>query len=108
MHVRMKVATLLMEGAAEEAPRLAVDTDAEAGDATHVTDDDIHLRIKELVEEEHALAGASDAAERRRHLEAQLDQAWDLLRQRHARRSAGEDPSAARARPESEVEGYLQ
>ena len=87
---------------------LAVDTDGESGKATPVTDDDIHLRIKELVEEEHALAGASDAAERRRHLEAQLDQAWDLLRQRQARRTAGEDPDAARVRPEGEVEGYLQ
>ena len=85
-----------------------MDTDDEQGKADHVTDDDIHLRIKELVEEEHALAGASDAAERRQHLEAQLDQAWDLLRQRQARRTAGEDPNAARARPEREVEGYLQ
>ena len=73
-----------------------------------MTDDDIHMRIKELIEEEHSLAGAGDAAERRRQLEVKLDQAWDLLRQRQARRTAGEDPNTAHTRPESEVEGYLQ
>jgi hypothetical protein len=38
----------------------------------------------------------------------QLDQCWDLLRQRRARREFGEDPSGSAARPASEVEGYLQ
>jgi hypothetical protein len=41
-------------------------------------------------------------------LEAHLDQAWDLLRQRRAKRQYGEDPDEAQERPEPEVEGYLQ
>jgi len=71
------------------------------------TDDDIFSRIKALVDEEHALSGG-DAAERRRDLEEQLDQCWDLLRQRQARREFGEDANEAQARPVGEVEGYLQ
>ncbi|MDQ1748046.1 MAG: hypothetical protein QOD07_2309 [Frankiaceae bacterium] len=72
-----------------------------------VTDEDIYSRIKALVDEEHALAG-DDSAERRKHLEEQLDQCWDLLRQRQARREFGDDPGQARPRPVQEVEGYLQ
>jgi len=75
-------------------------------------DEDIFQRIKGLVAEERALAGDNEAAEerqgRRRHLEEQLDQCWDLLRQRQAIRDAGGDPDQAQARPVGEVEGYLQ
>jgi hypothetical protein len=71
------------------------------------SDDDIYGRIKALVDEEHTLAG-NDSAERRKHLEEQLDQCWDLLRQRQARREFGGDAAEAQARPVSEVEGYLQ
>ena len=39
-------------------------------------------------------------------VEVQLDQTYDLLRQRGARRSAGQDPAGARQRPADEVEGY--
>ena len=46
--------------------------------------------------------------EQLREVEGQLDQCWDLLRQRRARREFGEDPSGSTARPASEVEGYLQ
>jgi hypothetical protein len=45
---------------------------------------------------------------RRRELEVALDQCWDLLRQRDALKDAGDDPDRARARPVTEVEGYLQ
>jgi hypothetical protein len=41
-------------------------------------------------------------------VEESLDQCWDLLRQRRARREFGESTSEAAARPVSEVEGYLQ
>ncbi|MFJ9352426.1 DUF2630 family protein [Streptomyces sp. NPDC101237] len=41
------------------------------------------------------------------HLETELDQCWDLLRQRRARIAAGQDPTEATVRPASEVEGYL-
>ena len=75
-------------------------------------DEDIFQRIKTLVDEEHSLAGDDDAPEerqaRRQHIEEQLDQCWDLLRQRQALREAGADPSAAHSRPVGEVEGYLQ
>ena len=75
-----------------------------------VDDADIYQQIKTLVEEEHELdrGGQDHAAERRARLEEQLDQCWDLLRQRQARRHAGEDPGSAQARPISEVENYLQ
>lgn len=73
-------------------------------------DADIYEQIKALVEEEHELGrgGQGESTERRARLEEQLDQLWDLLRQRQARRHAGEDPSDAHARPISEVENYLQ
>ena len=72
-------------------------------------------RIGALVEEEHTLerqatgAGLDEGEEARlRELEVQLDQCWDLLRQRRARRDAGQDPDSAAVRPENTVEGYLQ
>jgi hypothetical protein len=46
--------------------------------------------------------------DRLQHLEVELDQAWDLLRQRRALEDIGADPAAANERPSSEVEGYLQ
>ena len=78
-------------------------------------DIDIVHRIGELSDEEHALershAGeplSDEDLERMRALEVALDQCWDLLRQRRARRNAGEDPDAAEARPETVVEHYQQ
>jgi hypothetical protein len=73
-------------------------------------------QINTLVHEEHTLreqveSGAissDDEHARLRALEVQLDELWDLLRQRRARREFGSDPAAAQLRPESEVEGYLQ
>jgi hypothetical protein len=72
-------------------------------------------RIGALVQEEHALErqatgeGLDDGEQARlRDLEVQLDQCWDLLRQRRARRDAGQDPDIAAVRPEGTVEGYLQ
>jgi hypothetical protein len=73
-------------------------------------------RIQRLAHEEHALyerrAGGEplDAQEQRRlrDLEVSLDRCWDLLRQRRARREFGDDPSGARVRDESTVEGYQQ
>ena len=71
--------------------------------------------IHELVAEEHQLReshrGTGLAAEDRQRLQAlevQLDQAWDLLRQRRAREELGEDPDQAKERPVDEVESYLQ
>ena len=80
--------------------------------------DDTELlhRIESLVNEEHALTqrgeeeGGLSAEEHQRMqaLEVSLDQCWDLLRQRRARRSAGLNPDEAKARDESIVEHFQQ
>jgi hypothetical protein len=79
-------------------------------------DKQILSHIDELIATEHDLrtklaAGQLSSAEehaRLRSTEEALDQCWDLLRQRRARREYGEDPSGALTRPAPEVEGYLQ
>jgi hypothetical protein len=79
-------------------------------------DEDIVRRIDQLVDEEHRLhrhtteheAPTDEDLERLRELEVQLDQCWDLLRQRRARRSAGQEPADAAVRPPDIVEGYQQ
>jgi hypothetical protein len=77
-------------------------------DDKKVTDD-----IDQLAREEHELferesrGTATDAdRERLQRLQIMLDQCWDLLRQRQARRAAGLDPEQARLRDEKTVEGY--
>ncbi len=72
-------------------------------------------RIGALVEEEHSLErqatgeGLDEAQQARLHeVEVQLDQCWDLLRQRRARRSAGLDPDEAQPRDPTTVERYVQ
>jgi hypothetical protein len=77
-------------------------------------DESIIERINELSGEEHSLftlesqgdASAADV-ERLRRLEVTLDQCYDLLRQRRARRDAGQDPNEAEVRDATTVEGYL-
>jgi Protein of unknown function (DUF2630) len=73
-------------------------------------DDDILERIETLVDEEHELRSSAEGVDpaRLRRLEETLDQCWDLLRQRRARREYGEDPAAAEVRASSTVEGYQQ
>lgn len=75
----------------------------------------IFTEIERLSNEEFALEEAhpgrpfSDAERQRLHeIEVQLDQCYDLLRQRRARRAAGQDPDEASVRSETTVEGYLQ
>jgi hypothetical protein len=78
-------------------------------------DGDIRQHITALVETERSLraqlsAGEITAAEeheRLRRVETELDQCWDLLRQRDALRSAGNDPAKAVPRSEGVVEHYL-
>lgn len=74
-------------------------------------DHDILKRIQQLVDEEHTLREGGELdrmqQERRDSLEVQLDQCWDLLRQRRAMRETGQNPDQASLRPEGEVEGYL-
>jgi DNA-binding transcriptional regulator PaaX len=72
-------------------------------------DSEILRRIQGLVEEEHQLRnGEAVDARRLRHLEEELDQCWDLLRQRRARREFAQDPSAASPRSPNTVEHYQQ
>jgi hypothetical protein len=80
-----------------------------------VNDKTILDHIAELVTEEkalrqthlgHGLSGPD--RQRLESLERELDQAWDLLRQRRAREETGEDPDEAKERPVDEVESYLQ
>jgi hypothetical protein len=79
-------------------------------------DSEIFGRINDLVDEEHTLRErmqrgdltADEEHQRLRSLEEELDQCWDLLRQRRARRDVGENPDEAESRPPGEVEGYLQ
>lgn len=67
--------------------------------------------IGALVEEERALRQRTggllpEELSRLAELEVQLDQAWDLLRQRRAKAEYGEDPDTATVRPAAEVEAY--
>lgn len=79
-------------------------------------DNEILGQIGELVRTEHELrdklaAGQLSSEQERaalRSAEAALDQCWDLLRQRRARRESGADPELAQARAAEEVESYLQ
>jgi len=79
-------------------------------------DKEILRNIDDLIRTEHDLrarlaAGELTTEEEQAQLkavEAQLDQCWDLLRQRRARREFGEDPSGTTPRPVDEVESYLQ
>lgn len=71
-------------------------------------------QISVLADEEHQLRereahGPLPDTDRMRlaEVEVLLDQCWDLLRQRRARRDAGLDPDEAAVRPADTVEGYL-
>lgn len=73
-------------------------------------------QIDELIKTEHELREKVAAGEistdteheQLRSVEDALDQCWDLLRQRRARKEFGENPDGAAPRPAPEVEGYLQ
>jgi Protein of unknown function (DUF2630) len=78
-------------------------------------DAEVIRRIGALVDEEHTLERAAagggpddETADRLRELEVALDQCWDLLRQRRARREVGDDPDDATVRPPDVVERYRQ
>jgi len=68
--------------------------------------------IQRLVEEEHRLHDkrAHPQVDRKRLVQVQveLDQCWDLLRQRRALRDVGGDPDDAQVRPPEVVENYEQ
>ena len=81
-----------------------------------MNDKEILGRIDELMKTEHELRAKLAAGELTtdeehaalRSAEEALDQCWDLLRQRRARREFGADVDEATPRPVSEVEDYMQ
>ena len=83
------------------------------------SDESILDRIEALVAEEHSLqhreegdavdeAALADDRRRLDRVSVELDRCWDLLRQRRARRAAGEDPDGAQVRDADTVEHYRQ
>ncbi len=80
--------------------------------AERESDRPVRRHIEELVEEEHRLfaQGKLSDADRQRldQVKVELDQCWDLLRQRRALREFGDDPEQARVRPPKIVENYEQ
>jgi hypothetical protein len=81
-----------------------------------MADEQISEHIEALVKEEHELldrggsqGGLDEAGHRRlEEIGVELDRYWDLLRQRRARRRAGQDPDGASPRDADTVEHYLQ
>ena len=71
-----------------------------------MSDKTILDHITALVDEEHRLIGGSPDEKRLRKVSEELDQCWDLLRQRRAKREFGEDPDTAKVRDAGTVEGY--
>jgi hypothetical protein len=78
-----------------------------------MADEQVIDQINQLAHEEHTLwekesqgTLSQTEQERLRELNVQLDQCWDLLHQRRARRNAGQDPDAATVRDARTVEGY--
>ena len=83
-------------------------------------DEGIRARIEELEDEERRLRNderkvadvgrrdvlASDRA-RLAEIKVELNRLWDFLRQRQARRNAGQDPDDAKLRDAGTVENYL-
>lgn len=84
-----------------------------------VSDETIMARIEQLVDEEHKLTSSEQAdvksdevletdRARLEQVSIELDRCWDLLRQRRARRDAGQDPDEAHVRDADTVERYWQ
>jgi Protein of unknown function (DUF2630) len=85
------------------------------GDGRKPTDSETLVHIRNLVAEEKDLRAQlqhrditeSEEHDRLHRVEVELDQCWDLLRQRRALRETGGDPREAAVRPPDQVEGYL-
>ncbi|MHB8600109.1 MAG: DUF2630 family protein [Ktedonobacteraceae bacterium] len=78
-------------------------------------DTSILHNIDSLVKEEHALMTQAENGEltdeqhaHLKEIEVHLDQCWDLLRQRRARREFGLNPDEVKERPVDVVEHYQQ
>ncbi len=82
---------------------------------TLTTDQPVLAHIQQLVEEEHRLfeqgeRGIAGEMDRQKlaKVQVELDQCWDLLRQRRALREVGLDPNMAQVRSAQVVENYEQ
>jgi len=66
--------------------------------------------IKSLTEKEELLYTKEDLTDDDvkdfHHVKSELDQYWDLLRQRRAFRDAGEDPERAKLRSDESIKNY--
>jgi Protein of unknown function (DUF2630) len=75
-------------------------------------DKKVFAHIKELTDEETRLYEKSNLTDQEvkqlNKMKIELDQCWDLLRQRHALRDAGKNPNEAKVRPPNIVENYEQ
>ncbi len=76
-------------------------------------DQSVREHIVKLVGEEHHLFDkqstlSGEEQQRLQDIKVELDQCWDLLRQRRALREFGEDPEKARVRSKEIVENYEQ
>ncbi len=86
------------------------------GSVSRMDDSALLSRINELVGEEERLLESSGGTDglseedvaRLKAVEVALDQCWDLLRQRRAKRNAGQDPDEADVRDPAIVENYEQ
>ena len=78
--------------------------------AKPTTDESLFRKIEGLVHEEQRLYGKSELADhdqtRIEEIKVELDQCWDLLRQRRAIRETGRD-AEAQVRPPEVVEKYV-
>jgi hypothetical protein len=78
--------------------------------ALHITDKSVLNHIERLVTEEKELYAESEMSDAQRTrlttINVELDQCWDLLRQRRALREFGRDPDEAEVRPAKVVENY--
>ena len=78
--------------------------------ALHTTDKSVLNHIERLVTEEKELYANSEMSNAQRArlatINVELDQCWDLLRQRRALREFGRDPDEAELRPAKVVENY--
>ena len=78
-------------------------------------DRELHKRIAKLVAEERELEeghigsrATAEQEQRLREVREALDQSWDLLRQRRARREFNQDIATTGPRSPDVVEGYQQ
>ena len=79
--------------------------------ASQESDASVFAHIQRLAAEEHALfeRNSLEEGERKRlaAIQGELDQCWDLLRQRRALREFAQDPAQAKVRPAEVVKKYI-